>query len=81
LLSSLRLASRLQLSASTSRTGEAQWAATTFYLRCHSECDRDPPRWLRLINWLVLDGIWAVVALVVLRSPRDQPGRSRETPN
>ena len=45
-----------------------------FYLRCHSECDRDPPRWLRLINWLVLDGIWAVVALVVLRSPRGSAG-------
>ena len=33
-----------------------------------------PPRWLRLIIWLVLDGIWAVAALVVLRSPRDQTG-------
>ncbi len=33
-----------------------------------------PPRWLRLIIWLVLDGIWAVAALVALRSPRDQTG-------
>ena len=28
-----------------------------------------PPRWLRLIIWLVLDGIWAVASIVVLRSP------------
>jgi hypothetical protein len=32
------------------------------------------PRWLRLIIWLVLDGIWAVVALVVLRSPPGSAG-------
>jgi len=29
-----------------------------------------PPRWLRLIIWLVLDGIWALAAAVVLRSPQ-----------
>ena len=32
------------------------------------------PRWLRLIIWLVLDGIWAVAALVVLRPPRGSDG-------
>jgi len=34
-----------------------------------------PPSWLRLITWLVLDGIWAVASVVVLRSPQgsDRP--------
>jgi hypothetical protein len=30
-----------------------------------------PPGWLRLIIWLVLDGIWAVASVVLLRPPRD----------
>jgi len=33
-----------------------------------------PPRWLRLIIWLVLDGIWALTSIVVLRSPRRSHG-------
>ena len=33
-----------------------------------------PPRWLRLIIWLVLDGIWAVTSIVVLRSPPRSDG-------
>jgi hypothetical protein len=33
-----------------------------------------PPGWLRLITWLVLDGIWAVASVVVLRSPRGSDG-------
>jgi hypothetical protein len=28
-----------------------------------------PPRWLRMIIWLVLDAIWALTSIVVLRSP------------
>lgn len=32
------------------------------------------PRWLRLIVWLVLTGIWAVASVVVLRSPRGSDG-------
>jgi hypothetical protein len=33
-----------------------------------------PPRWLRLIIWLVLDGIWVVASLVVLRTPQGSDG-------
>jgi hypothetical protein len=33
-----------------------------------------PRRWLRLIIWLVLDGIWAVAGIVVLRPPRGSDG-------
>jgi hypothetical protein len=33
-----------------------------------------PPSWLRLITWLVLDGIWAVASVVVLRSPQGSDG-------
>ena len=32
------------------------------------------PGWLRLIIWLVLDGIWAVTSLVVLRPARGSDG-------
>jgi hypothetical protein len=34
-----------------------------------------PPRWLRLISWLVLDAIWALISIVVLRSPRGSDGQ------
>jgi hypothetical protein len=33
-----------------------------------------PPCWLRLIIWLVLDGIWAVASIVVLRPPQGSEG-------
>jgi len=33
-----------------------------------------PSRWLHLIIWLVLDGIWALTSIVVLRSPRRSHG-------
>lgn len=33
-----------------------------------------PPGWLRLIIWLVLDGIWAVASVVVLRPPQGSDG-------
>ena len=33
-----------------------------------------PPGWLRLIIWLVLDGIWAVASVVVLRPPQRSDG-------
>src|SRR5215469_12529364 len=33
-----------------------------------------PPRWLRVIIWLVLDAIWALTSIVVLRSPRRSDG-------
>jgi len=33
-----------------------------------------PPGWLRLIIWLVLDSIWALASVVVLRPPPDQTG-------
>jgi hypothetical protein len=35
---------------------------------------RARPGWLRLIIWLVLDGIWAVASVVVLRTSREQTG-------
>ena len=35
-----------------------------------------PPRWLRLIIWLVLDAIWASTAIVVLRSPPRSDGQA-----
>jgi len=33
-----------------------------------------PPRWLRLMIWLVLDAIWALTSIVVLRSPGRSEG-------
>jgi hypothetical protein len=33
-----------------------------------------PPSWLRLITWLVLDGIWAVASVVVLRPRQGSDG-------
>ena len=32
------------------------------------------PRWLRLIIWLALDGIWAVASVVLFRPPRRSDG-------
>jgi hypothetical protein len=33
-----------------------------------------PPGWLRLIIWLVLDGIWAMASVVMLRTPHGSDG-------
>ena len=32
------------------------------------------PGWLRLIIWLLLDGIWATASVIVLHRPRREPG-------
>lgn len=37
------------------------------------------PRWLRLIIWLGLTGIWALASVIVLRPPRE-PATPRSVP-
>jgi hypothetical protein len=37
------------------------------------------PRWLRLIIWLGLTGIWALASVIVLRPPRE-PAAPRSAP-